>query len=96
MENGGGDIDLIAKIENRSGVDKIDEIIDASDGIMVARGDLGVEIPFEELPAIQKHLITRCRRRGKRVITATDMLESMIPNPRPVSYTHLDVYKRPL
>ena len=78
--NGGGDIDVIAKIENQSGVDNIDEICTACEGIMVARGDLGVEVPFTELPAIQKHLITKCRMLGKRVITATEMLESMITN----------------
>ena len=65
--NGGGDIDVIAKIENQSGVDNIDEICTACEGIMVARGDLGVEVPFTELPAIQKHLITKCRMLGKRV-----------------------------
>ncbi len=81
--NGGDDIGIIAKIENRSGVDNIDEICQECDGIMVARGDMGVEIPFEELPAIQKKLITKCRLLGKRVITATEMLESMIQNPRP-------------
>ncbi len=81
--NGGENIDIIAKIENRSGVDNIEEICEMCDGIMIARGDMGVEIPFEELPAIQKKLITKCRLLGKRVITATEMLESMIYNPRP-------------
>lgn len=76
-------ISLIAKIENQHGVDNIDEICQACDGIMIGRGDMGVEIPFEELPKIQKQLITQCRLLGKRVITATEMLESMIYNPRP-------------
>ena len=77
------DIELIAKIENQSGFDNIEEICEACDGIMIARGDMGVEIPFKMLPAIQKKLITKCRLLGKRVITATEMLESMINNPRP-------------
>jgi len=77
------DIELIAKIENQSGFDNIEEICEACDGIMIARGDMGVEIPFKMLPAIQKKLITKCRLLGKRVITATEMLESMISNPRP-------------
>lgn len=81
--NGGSDIELIAKIENRAGVDNIQEICEACDGIMIARGDMGVEVPFEELPSIQKYLITQCRRLGKRIITATEMLETMIYNPRP-------------
>ena len=84
-------VELIAKIENQSGYDNIDEICTECDGIMVARGDMGVEVPFERLPAIQKDLISRCRIIGKRVITATEMLESMIHNPRPTRAETSDV-----
>ncbi len=84
-------IEMIAKIENQSGVDHIEEICSQCDGIMVARGDMGVEVAFEQLPAIQKKLITKCRMLGKRVITATEMLESMIHNPRPTRAEISDV-----
>lgn len=90
-ENGGTDIDLIAKIENQAGIDNIEEICEECDGIMIGRGDMGVEIPFEQLPAIQKKLITKCRMLGKRVITATEMLESMITNIRPTRAEISDV-----
>lgn len=89
--NGGSDIEIVAKIENRSGVDNVEEICSACGGIMIARGDLGVEIPYVEVPAVQKKLTRKCRMLGKRVITATEMLESMIHNPRPTRAEISDV-----
>ena len=90
-ENGGEDIEIIAKIENRAGVDNVEEICSVCSGVMIARGDLGVEIPFVEVPAVQKKLTRICRMMGKRVITATEMLESMIQNPRPTRAEISDV-----
>ena len=89
--NGGEDIEIVAKIENRAGVDNVEEICKICGGIMIARGDLGVEIPFVRLPDIQKELTRKCRMMGKRVITATEMLESMIQNPRPTRAEISDV-----
>ena len=89
--NGGEKIKIIAKIENRSGIENLEPILDIADGVMIARGDMGVEVPFDQLPAIQKNIIKACYRRGRIVITATQMLESMTEHPRPTRAEVSDV-----
>lgn len=91
IKDAGGDASIISKIESRLGIENIDEIIDESDGIMVARGDLGVEVPMEELPMLQKTIIKKCREKGKFAIVATEMLASMDENPRPTRAEVSDV-----
>ena len=91
IEKAGGDALIISKIESRRGIENIDDIIDESDGIMVARGDLGVEVPMEELPMLQKSIIKKCRQKGKFAIVATEMLASMYESPRPTRAEVSDV-----
>ena len=90
-ENGGAHINIIAKIENQQGVENIDGIVSLADGVMIARGDMGVEIPAEDVPPIQKMLIKKVASAGKQVITATQMLDSMMKNPRPTRAEVTDV-----
>ena len=90
-DHGGYDVHIISKIENNEGVENIEEILEASEGVMIARGDMGVEIPYEEVPVIQKMIIKKGMEAGKQIITATQMLDSMMKNPRPTSAETTDV-----
>ena len=91
IANHGSDLPVIAKLEKPQGIERLEEILEASDGVMVARGDLGVEMPPEKVPVIQKHVIRRAAEWRKPVITATQMLESMVENPRPTRAEASDV-----
>ena len=90
--NGGQSIRIIAKIENQQGIDNIEEIVEASDGIMIARGDLGIEVPVEKLPVYQEMIMETCMELGKPVITATQMIESMMKEPFPTRAEINDIY----
>lgn len=91
LDERGSDIKIISKIENQEGVDNIDEIIDASYGIMIARGDLGIEVPLEQIPGIQRTIMHKCEQKKKPVIVATQMLHTMIDNPRPTRAEVIDI-----
>ena len=91
LDERGSDIKIISKIENQEGVDNIDEIIDASYGIMIARGDLGIEVPLEQIPGIQRTIMHKCEQKKKPVIVATQMLHTMINNPRPTRAEVTDI-----